>query len=59
MARRTSATSLDVHDAPDVGSETFKSKEEPMIKKGRTKAKTLYGIGELEEYKSKNSGKFM
>ena len=59
MARRTSATSLDVHEAPDVGSETFKSKEEPMLKKGRTKAKTLYGIGELEEYKSKNSGKFI
>ena len=30
-----------------------------MAKKGRTKAKTLYGVGELEEYKHKNSGKFI
>ena len=50
---------MDVHDAPDVGSEMKSSEAQPMIKKGRTKAKTLYGIGELEEYKHKNSGKFM
>lgn len=56
-SRRGSATSFDLH-SDDKKDEEFKSKEEPL-RKSRTKAKTMYGIGELQELKNRNSSKLV
>ena len=56
-SRRGSATSLDLH-SEEKKDEDLKSKEEPL-KKSRTKAKTMYGIGDLQDLKNKNQGKLV
>jgi len=58
MSRKSSLSSLDNDHKPDQGSVEKQIEAHPRIK-NRSKAKTLYGMNELEEIKSKNFGKFI